>query len=59
MPDKFDPMLLTSLWVNESDLESDLPYREESEWSGERKPVARVLTSPISAATELSQFHLS
>jgi hypothetical protein len=48
-------MFLTSLGVNESDLESDFPYMNgESEWNGVRKGVASILTSPIKAATKKS-----
>jgi hypothetical protein len=45
-------MPLTSLWVNVSDLESDLPYHEAVRMEWAVKKVARFLTFPINAATE-------
>jgi len=60
-PGTFSPTLLTSLGVNESDLESDLPlpWGVKLERDGERKNIARVLTLPINAAIEISQHHLT
>ena len=45
-------MPLTSLWVNVSDLESDLPYHEAVRMEWAVKKLARFLTFPINAATE-------
>ena len=60
--DSFNLTPLTSLWVNESDLESDFPYHaggEKIRMEWEEKNISRVLTLPINAVAKRNQPHFT